>query len=289
MSAVVRVPARPAVAPAGMAASAWLRGVVDGSERRVRILGSGPHATYAEVGDRTVLAIEGVTGAKLPNAVRITGVPRLAPDVAGVIGGGLLRVGPLQVRVRRWWDPRPRVPAGHAATVVGLRRHRDGLAPSGGAHVARTGLAGPLDALADAAAAHDVAAVDPVLDQLIGRGPGSTPSGDDVVAGLLATLITLGPSDGPSARFAAALGAGVTRCRNRTTPLSATLLRCASDGAVTAAASRVLALLGTSRAPRSAWRSAVAALASLGHTSGRDLLAGIAIGVDALIAERSQA
>lgn len=288
MSAVLPVPTRPASGTVGMAASAWLRDVLNGAERAVRIVGTSPRAAYADLGDRTVLAIETAAGARLPNAVRVAWLPGLGPQQAGVIGDNLLRVGPLRARVGRWWDPRPGVPRDRTAVTAVLRRRRDGLPASGGRHLARHGLDEPVVALAAAAAGHDGAAVDPLLDQLIGRGPGSTPSGDDVVAGLLAALVTLGPPDGPPATFAMALGAGVLRCRHRTTPLSATLLRCAADGAVVAAARRVLELLVTARAPGSAWPAAVAALAGLGHTSGLDLLTGIAIGVDALIAEGSR-
>jgi hypothetical protein len=271
-----------------MAASTWLRDVLDGTRRVVRIVGAGPRAAYADLDDRTVVAIEAATGARLPNAVGITVLPRLHPGQVGVIGGGLLDVGPLRARVGRWWDPHPAVPADRAS-AAGLRRHRDELATPGSAHLIRHGLGDAVAALAAAAADHDGVAVDPVLDQLIGRGPGSTPSGDDVVAGLLATLVTLGRPDGPVATFAVAVRAGVARRGDRTAPLSATLLRCAADGAVAAAVRRVLALLAAPAAAAPARSSAIATLAGLGHTSGRDLLTGIGIGVDALIAEGNPA
>ncbi len=281
------VGARPAPPTAGMAASTWLRPVLVGPDRPVRIVAAGPRAAYGDLGDGTAVAIEAAGGAGLPNAVRVAALPRLDGQV-GTIGAGMLQVGPWRARVGRWWDARPRVPRLDRPPPAALRRNRAALPDPDRAHIVRYGLAGPVAALRAAAVTRDAGALGAVLDDLIGRGPGSTPSGDDVVAGLLATLVTLGPADGPVAAFAERLADGSEDRSGRTTSLSATLLRCAADGAVAAAAGRVLSLLA---APcgRPAWPSAVTALASLGHTSGRDLLAGIAVGVDALLAEGDQA
>lgn len=282
------VGARPAPPTTGLAASSWLRPVLVGPDRPVRIVAAGPRAAYADLGDGTAVAIEAAGGAGLPNAVRVAVLPRLDGQ-AGMIGAGMLQVGPWRARVGRWWDARARVPRHDRPPAATLRRNRGALPdPDRRTHIARYGLTGPVAALRAVAVTRDTGALGAVLDGLIGRGPGSTPAGDDVVAGLLATLVTLGPPDGPVAVFAERLADGSEHRSGRTTRLSATLLRCAADGAVAAAAGRVLSLLA---APcgRPAWSSAVTALASLGHTSGRDLLAGIAVGVDALLAEGDQA
>jgi hypothetical protein len=273
---------------AGMAASAWLRPLLEGPRRTLRIVGTGRHAAYADVGERTVLAIEGPGAARLPNAVRLAGTPRLVVGARGTIGGRAVRVDQLHVRLGRWWDPRPLVPE-PGLRVDRLHRARRALPGPDRDHLARHGLAGAVASLATAAVARDPGRLDAVVEALIGRGPGSTPSGDDIVAGLLATLAVLAPDDGPTTAWATALADRAVRRAARTTRLSATLLRCARDGAVAAAASRVLTLLVAPAGAGSALPQATADLARLGHTSGRDLLAGIAIGVDALIADRSQA
>jgi hypothetical protein len=88
--------------------------------------------------------------------------------------------------------------------------------------------------------------------------------------------------DHDAARFADAVARETARAAHRTTALSATLLRCADDGAVVEAARQVLCAL----AGHGQIDSAVIALTAVGHTSGRDLLAGIAIAVDLLTTER---
>lgn len=258
------------------AASAWLRALMTGPQRGVRVLGAGRVSSYLQVDDGDVVALEAAGGARLPNAIAAGGAPLRAGSY-GAIGAGVLRVDDTQVRVRRWWDPRPR-PA--VTTPQGLRRVSAGLPRAAVAD--GYGLAAPVRRLAAALVAGDLDALDPAVDDLIGRGPGSTPAGDDVVAGVLATLRVLGPAvdDGPVLADRVALAA--RRNATSTTRLSATLLRCAGDGAVVAAAGRVLCAL----AGHGPLDPAVAGLARIGHTSGRDLLAGIAIGVDALIGGR---
>ena len=61
------------------------------------------------------------------------------------------------------------------------------------------------------------------LDRLLGRGPGLTPLGDDVLAGWLVTRAALGRPD-------PVLSAAVRRRLGVTTLLSATLLECALRG-----------------------------------------------------------
>jgi hypothetical protein len=97
---------------------------------------------------------------------------------------------------------------------------------------------------------------------LIGRGPGLTPEGDDVVAGMAGVLAAAGRQDD----VAVLIG---TDLRRRTTALSATLLE--------------LAALGFGPEPLQAMlagdASALPRLLAIGHTSGRAYAAGAAVGL----------
>ncbi len=103
--------------------------------------------------------------------------------------------------------------------------------------------------------------------RLIGRGGGLTPEGDDLVAGVAAVVASL---DWPGALREAWLGALVgAELRRRTTALSATLLE--------------LAVLGMGPEPLQALlrgdAGALARLEALGHSTGRAIARGAAVGL----------
>jgi Protein of unknown function (DUF2877) len=107
------------------------------------------------------------------------------------------------------------------------------------------------------------------VDALVGRGQGLTPSGDDALAGILLVAHALGR--------AAPLAAAVRSRLGSTTAVSAALLDAAADGY---AAPDVVALVDAALAADEATvcRTLPAVLA-IGHTSGVDLVAGIAGGL----------
>lgn len=108
------------------------------------------------------------------------------------------------------------------------------------------------------------------VDRMVGRGPGLTPYGDDVLCGWLATHRAAGiATDDVDDR--------VKALAPRTTLLSATLLGCAARGEVVPAFGRWLASLGT---PGEA--AAADAVRAVGASSGAGLLegAGLALGRD---------
>lgn len=280
------IPAVPNGPPAivGAAASDWLRPLIIGAAQPVGVVGVSGPASYLRAADGTIIALEAAgDGALLPNAVTVgrTG-SAVRVGTAGVVGGGMLRVAAHTMRVRRWWDPRPRV---GSVDVAHLRRRRLADLPHAIAdgHAA-FGMTAPIERLAAVARDGDADGLLPVVVELIGRGPGSTPAGDDVLAGLLATLRVCAPTGSAASRFADTLAAHVHAGSGRTTALSATLLRCADAGAVVGAACRVLRML-TGDGPL---HTAVVALERTGHTSGRDLLTGITIGVDLLTTGRNR-
>ena len=110
--------------------------------------------------------------------------------------------------------------------------------------------------------------------ELLGRGPGLTPEGDDLLAAVAGTVAVLGPATGMGRSFLRRVLAGlVDPAPERTTTLSATLLELAAHGLLAEPAGRLLDL---SPAGELAWPAALARLRRLGHGSGRAYATGIA-------------
>jgi Protein of unknown function (DUF2877) len=303
-----------ALAVSGLSASAELGDLLSGPPVSATVRGVTGPACYLDVGGRIVV-VEGSDGVGLPNAVRIAQPARpplqLEIDDVVVLGRRALTVDArgIQLPVQRWWDPYVRVgstrldAAGVAVVTAMLRsaaagRAGGGLdsgaldsgAPASGAPASGAPASGVLGsgALADVLHAHDDAGLGAAATALLGRGPGLTPAGDDVLAGILATLRVLGPSR-PAAvatRLAAtadALADAVLGLApQRTTALSAQLLEYADRGAVALPVADVLRAI----AGRGGLVAAAARLARVGHTSGSDLLTGIALAVDVMLPSR---
>ncbi|HEX2507828.1 MAG TPA: DUF2877 domain-containing protein [Miltoncostaeaceae bacterium] len=153
------------------------------------------------------------------------------------------------------WDPVPRRPAWGPAEVAEL--------------------AGWLEARVPV----PEVALDAAAGRLLGRGPGLTPEGDDVLAGAAAGLRALGPAaDADRARLDAAVAALVPPdAPARTGALSATLLALAAAGGAPEPAHRLLADGSAEERQR-----ALADLARLGASSGRAIAAGIALAARSL-------
>jgi Protein of unknown function (DUF2877) len=180
--------------------------------------------------------------------VAVHGVPMMANAVAAGAGEAPLAVA-WDPAAPPAWDPVVRPPAWDGAAVTELARWL-------GARV--TAPAVPLGQAAE---------------RLLGRGPGLTPEGDDVLAGAAAAVRALGPSagappEGVDALVAALVPADAAR---RTGALSATLLGLAATGAAPEPAHRLLA------GPRSGRAAALADLSRLGSGTGRAVAAGIAL------------
>ena len=104
------------------------------------------------------------------------------------------------------------------------------------------------------------------VEALLGRGPGLTPAGDDALAGILLVAHAHGVA-GPVA-------AAVRERLGSTTAVSAALLDAAADGY---AAATVVALVDAAVAgDAAAVARALPAVLAIGHTSGADLVIGIA-------------
>ena len=117
----------------------------------------------------------------------------------------------------------------------------------------------------------DPRSLGPVLPRVVGSGPGATPSGDDVIAGVFSVLDVAG---GEAAEAARSLRLALRPLLATTTDLGAHLLRQAAAGLFSRAVHELLAALiggGDLQRLHDALRRVVAA----GATSGADLCAGL--------------
>jgi len=156
-------------------------------------------------------------------------------------------------------------------------------------HASLTGHAGPAVAalsswLRAVLGGEPTAAIPPdAIGDLIGLGPGLTPSGDDVLAGALLALHGFARADAAD-RLAAWLGPRLT---GRTGHVSRAHLACAGDGEGAAVLHGALAALASGDAE--ALATATAAVGTLGHCSGWDGLVGIAAVASAWLAVVAEA
>jgi len=212
-----------------------LRAASDGPRR---VLHASSTALYVDL-DGWCLGLVSARATRVPCALWST-LPDLGVlDPVVEVRRGRLVVGDQAVRTTRLVDPR--------APRVG--RHGEG---SPGRPAAMTSALDDLDLPADGRLipAH--------LDRLVGRGPGLTPLGDDVLAGWFTARAALGRPDD-------VLAAAVRARFPATTLLSATLLDCAVRGE---ALPQLADWLAHPTDP------ATDALLAVGATSGAGLLAG---------------
>ncbi|TDC88950.1 DUF2877 domain-containing protein [Actinomadura sp. 7K507] len=298
MTALVRDPV-PLLAPPGGrppaagAASLALRPLLDPPRRAARVIAVFPAALYLELRggpEPRVLAVVTADAHRLPNAVVVVATRREHPFRSvreggdAFVGDGRIEADGLRVRVRRWWDPSPALGGmAPAALATGVRSLEAALTDAG---MTGGGLAGHPDPaeLAGCCAAGDLAGAVEAAERIVGLGPGLTPSGDDILCGLLVSLRLVGDAvrHGRTAVWLADwLGAAVTAdAGTRTTALAATLLHCAAAGGAGAEVAAVLRCVAGHEPPAAAVRR----LLSVGHTSGTDLAHGVLAGCRATLA-----
>ncbi len=269
------------------AASPLTADVVTGPVRRAVVLARFDTAVYLAVGGHEeVLPVVTSDALMLPTSVRLPvrsdalrwGVD---PGDTVLVGGSSLRVGDHEVQVVRRWRPSRVTPApvtvpAHrlASLAEQLATAAAGAAAGAGAATGPAGPAGPSLTIRSAAVLRAALSgsgdvVDARVRELVGAGAGLTPSGDDALCAVLLVLRGVG-ADGAHTLVRAAVSAAA----HRTTSLSASLLHAAAEGyAVPAVADLVRAVLCDDPA---AGGPALAAVLAIGHSSGRDLVAGIA-------------
>jgi uncharacterized protein DUF2877 len=185
--------------------------------RRLAVVGAGREAAYAE--DDGFVGVLTLMPPLLPNGVQVRRLPAVGDEV---------------VASGEPWDPTLRLPDDPVAL---------------GALVRRVVGDAPAD-LVRAVETRDPALAAAAGRRLIGRGPGLTPEGDDLIAGVAAVLSE------DRHWVAALIGADL---RTRTTSLSATLLELAAQGMGPEPLQALLA--GDPRA--------LSRLVRLGHSTGR--------------------
>ena len=289
--------------PLPAAASVALAPVLTGPIRPVEVTASLPSAIHLATGsDRCpALCLATSDAVRLPNALVVAGplvgghivaghagrLPAVRVGQRGMVGNGRLAVAGFTVRVTRWWrPPRPRRLADAGANRLGVGfTVLEGLAPDpldAGGRAAVLLLVRALHANEHAKPDEDGVrarteqhverdhAVADGVRQLLGRGPGLTPVGDDVLAGALVTLRALAS---PAAdRLADAVQAAAP---TRTTAVSVAVLHHAARGECTPALATLLEAVRSG----GALRPAADELLRLGHTSGAGLLWGVLTGL----------
>lgn len=253
------------------AASTRSAALVDGPSRPATVLAAFPAALYLDV-DGALLPVVARGGLRLPTALVLA--RSLPPSGWGARPGAVVEVGAGRVRLPRadlvavrTWVPR-RVHPGRGAVIL----------PPAPAPAPAPTPAGRWRSEATALAARAVDGDDlgALVDALVGAGPGLTPSGDDVLCGVLLGLRLGGRLDA-----VAGLWDAVRPRLGATTTLSAALLAEAADGYAVPDLERLAAALAVGDS--AAADRAVAAVAAVGHTSGRDLLAGFVGALEALV------
>jgi hypothetical protein len=131
-------------------------------------------------------------------------------------------------------------------------------------------------------ALYDPAALAGVLPQVVGRGAGTTPAGDDVLAGVLAVLLS--PYSGHAGRAAAGrLRRLLPPLLPSTTDLSAHLLRQAADGWTSRPVHELIGAL-VRDSGRAGLTLAVQRVVATGATSGADTCMGVIAAASAFLA-----
>ena len=258
--------------------------LVHGAPRRATVLAAFPTALYLQVGGHAdVLPVVARHALRLPTALAVaTSLPTVGwgaqPGDEVVVGEGEVRLAGVTLRAVRTWRPHP---TPRATTHPAVGAFATLALPWRSPARALTALL-----LGRDRAAHTLGER---VGALVGAGPGLTPSGDDVLCGVLLGL-RLHPRG--AASLVDELWHAVAPRLTATTSLSASLLREAADGYAVEPVTRLLHRLAS---PGSAASSAAASsregaavtqavqdVLAIGHTSGADLLGGLAGCLDAL-------
>lgn len=259
------------------AAPRWVRDLLAGWVGEATVLHSGPDAVYLQV-DRDVVGVLSRHAVQVPCALRtaLSTTGHLTPDLRTPAPGTRVAIDNQRLHFAGA-DVHVGRTVSHAAPTVDPACAPAMAARLGGAldpavrRVRAELPADPLQALATA---------DPrAVHGLLGRGSGLTPLGDDVVCGWLATVVA---ASHPCATLITEEVLAVAE--QRTTALSATLLRRAAHGEVVPQFAQLLHTLTYGSGPPD---RAVQELTRIGHTSGLGLVLGLSFALDHLASRSS--
>lgn len=255
-------------------ATDFVAGLLTGPPGQLRVLGAFRTAVYLQLPSDEVFAVLTDDAIRLPIGLVLGASSRALPldrhGQAANLAPGSVRLGGLRVRIADRWSARLS-PVGYPSPeqLELARDWSDRLAPV-------TGIdADDVRALTTAATAHQAAAA---VGAVLGRGPGLTPSGDDVLCGMLAGAVLFGAPREPIAR--AVLDQLAARLRATTSLSRQLLLRAVAGDAIPETAAFAAALCGSEATDTA---DACARLAEVGASSG------IALGLGVLsVAEQVQ-
>jgi Protein of unknown function (DUF2877) len=253
--------------------------VVQGPRQRVQVVASTRSAIYLATVDaaQPVLSVITADAVRVPNAVVLPSPASYRstwpsdPKTTALVGAGAVEVGALTVVAGSTWTP-PRASLRDVGTGVAgvgeLCRLIDGMAQP-----VPPVLMAPMSQLHAGLRTGDRDAVRRAAHQLVGLGPGLTPSGDDLICGVLATGHALACTHRDLGRTCTSLAMEARRNAHRTPVVSAALMRHAAQGEVIPELSALLHALGTG----DDLRGSLSRLLAVGHHSGSDLARGVAL------------
>jgi len=256
---VLAAPPRSARVLAAMPAAVYLYLEEDGPLVRR------PETDGADAHSRRVIPLLTDSAVLLPSGIRVGSLSWPSSLTVGdhvQVGENRVLLTGLDLRVVRTWQP-PRVRVGAPRPMPDLIGWVDPGLRQAAATLVTAAMSG-----ADPEA---------LVRALVGHGQGLTPTGDDVLCGVLLAVRSAATADG----WEDSLRLHIARRWAATTSLSAMLLRDAADGyAVPDVARLVDHLFGAASDPASL--GLIARVLDIGHTSGADLLAGVLGAGDAL-------
>ena len=126
---------------------------------------------------------------------------------------------------------------------------------------------------------HPVAATEPA-SQIIGLGPGVTPSGDDILLGYLAGLWSTLGGQLERLSFLSSFSAGLLRLAEQTNDISQTYLFHAVQGQFSSSLDQLIQVIASRATVEELIQIAEAAMA-VGYSSGMDAVTGLLIGLGA--------
>ncbi len=258
--------------------SVGVRDLISGAVRPAKVLGASPTALYLRLHGAEVVAVLSQDAIRLPIGLVLptssTDGPFTRLEGEILVGSSRVRMGDWCIRISRLVSVR--APLGLVPADVAIERATDRLKSIDFAEHDP----GLIDALARNPQCPQGAA--DLADRLLGAGSGLTPSGDDLLAGFLVGTWSFGLDADPMRDEVLAAAP------QRTTDLSAALLRCACRGESTPQVSAMLSALSGLSSHSAHLDDALLELIRVGHTSGVALATGVVAAAKAAVRAHRQ-
>jgi hypothetical protein len=136
-------------------------------------------------------------------------------------------------------------------------------------------MSGPVTQLIASTEQFDLETAIQAAQEIVGLGPGVTPSGDDLLIGFLTALWSLARENHPQVSFIDSFGSALMRIAARTNEISRTYLYHATRGQFSSSLSNLAQAIARNSAVEQATQLAM----RVGHSSGMDSVTGLLIGL----------